>query len=83
MSVIQMTQRIKQIHPEYVIIYKVGAFCNTFGKDSYIISSIFNYELKSTKIKVIDFLLNLSFDKEMITSKKYLKLANKIDDKVC
>ena len=32
------------------------------------------------KIKVIDFLLNLSLDKEMITSKKYLKLANKIDD---
>lgn len=32
------------------------------------------------KIKVIDFLLNLSLDKEMISSKKYLKLANKIDD---
>ena len=32
------------------------------------------------KIKVIDFLLNLSLDKDMITSKKYLKLANKIDD---
>lgn len=32
------------------------------------------------KIKVIDFLLNLSHDKEMINSKKYLKLANKIDD---
>lgn len=49
MSVIQMAQRIKQIHPEYVVIYKIGAFCNTFGKDSYIISSNFNYELKSTK----------------------------------
>lgn len=32
------------------------------------------------KIKVIDFLLNLSLDKEMISAKKYLKLANKIDD---
>lgn len=32
------------------------------------------------KIKVIDFLLNLSLDKEMISTKKYLKLANKIDD---
>ena len=32
------------------------------------------------KIKVIDFLLNLSLDKEMIPSKKYIKLANKIDD---
>ncbi|MCI8273807.1 MAG: four helix bundle protein [Clostridia bacterium] len=32
------------------------------------------------KIKVIDFLLNLSFDKEMMSKKKYLKLANRIDD---
>lgn len=32
------------------------------------------------KIKVIDFLLNLSFDNNFITQKKYLKLANKIDD---
>ena len=32
------------------------------------------------KVKVIDFLLNLSFDREIITSKKYLKLANRIDD---
>ncbi len=33
-----------------------------------------------SKIKVIDFLLNLSLDKELINKKKYLKLANKIDD---
>ncbi len=32
------------------------------------------------KIKVIDFLLNLSSDKKLITIKKYYKLANKIDD---
>ena len=32
------------------------------------------------KIKVIDFLLNLSYDKKLITQKQYLKLANRIDD---
>ena len=32
------------------------------------------------KIKVIDFLLNLSYDKKLMSQKKYLKLANKIDD---
>ena len=32
------------------------------------------------KVKVIDFLLNLSYDREIINSKKYLKLANRIDD---
>lgn len=32
------------------------------------------------KIKVIDFLLNLSSDKKLITIKKYYKFANKVDD---
>ena len=32
------------------------------------------------KVKVIDFLLNLSYDKQLISQKKYLKLANRIDD---
>ena len=32
------------------------------------------------KIKVIDFLLNISYDKKLITSKKYLKLAEKLND---
>ena len=32
------------------------------------------------KIKIIDFLLNLSYDKGIITSKKYTKFGNKMDD---
>lgn len=32
------------------------------------------------KIKVIDFVLNLSYDKQIITNKKYLKLGLKMDD---
>ena len=32
------------------------------------------------KIKVIDFLVNLSYDKRLITEKKYCKLAQKLDD---
>ena len=46
-----------------------------------------NIELKKellnkclAKIKVIDFLLNLSYDKEIISEKKYYKFGNKIDD---
>lgn len=33
-----------------------------------------------SKIKIIDFLLNLSLDKELITQKKYYKLSARIDD---
>lgn len=32
------------------------------------------------KIKVIDFLLNMSYDKQIITEKKYYKFGNKMDD---
>ncbi len=36
--------------------------------------------LMISKIKIIDFLLNMSFDKQLITNKKYIKLGEKIDD---
>ena len=32
------------------------------------------------KVKVIDFLLNLSYDKQIINEKKYYKFGNKMDD---
>ena len=32
------------------------------------------------KVKVIDFLLNLCYDKQIINSKKYIKFGAKIDD---
>lgn len=37
-------------------------------------------EIAFAKIKVLDFLLNLSYDKTIISSKKYLKLGNKLND---
>lgn len=33
-----------------------------------------------SKIKVIDFLLNLSYDKKLITEKKYYKFGQRLDD---
>ncbi len=32
------------------------------------------------KVKIIDFLLNLSYDKQIINEKKYYKFGNKMDD---
>ena len=32
------------------------------------------------KVKIIDFLINLSYDKKLITNKKYLKIAARLDD---
>lgn len=33
-----------------------------------------------SKVKVIDFLLNLSYDKKIITEKKYCRFGNRLDD---
>ncbi|MEI3434980.1 MAG: four helix bundle protein [Clostridia bacterium] len=32
------------------------------------------------KIKVLDFLVNMTYDKKVITEKKYYKFGNKLDD---
>ena len=37
-------------------------------------------EVAFARVKLIDFLLNLSYDKEIISSKKYLKLGSKLND---
>ena len=37
---------IKQIHTEDIVLLKVGSFYHSYGKDAYIISYLFNYQLK-------------------------------------
>lgn len=48
MSVVNMAKDIKKVHPEDVVMYKVGNFVQSFGKDAYILSYIFDYKLRST-----------------------------------
>lgn len=46
MGMVEMAKKIKEIHPNEVILYKSGAFYKALGKDSYILSSIFGYQIK-------------------------------------
>ena len=48
MSVVNMAKDIKKVHPEDVVMYKVGNFVQSFGKDAYILSYVFDYKLRST-----------------------------------
>ena len=32
------------------------------------------------KVKIIDFLINLSYDRELLPQKRYIKLSEKLDD---
>ncbi len=46
MGIVAESKRIKEIHPDYLILYKSGSFYKAFGKDAYLISAIFNYNIK-------------------------------------
>lgn len=46
MSVENMVNTIKKIHPNYIAIIKIGVFYHVYGKDSYILSYLFGYKKK-------------------------------------
>lgn len=46
MSLINMVRNIKEIHPKTLLLFKVGAFCESYGKDSYVLSYLFGYQIK-------------------------------------
>lgn len=57
MSIINIVKNIKQVHPEHIILIKIGKFYYSYSKDAYIISYIFGYKLKNIEenIKVCAF----------------------------
>lgn len=44
-----MVKSIKDVHKEDVCMYKIGSFYNAYGKDAYILSYLFEYNIKSGK----------------------------------
>ena len=57
MSVINMAKNIKEVHPNALVCYKVGAFVNCYGKDAYIISYLFDYKIRM----VTDSMISIGF----------------------
>lgn len=47
MSVANMAKNIKEIHTDYVLCFKVGSFYYSYGKDAYIMSYLFGYQMKN------------------------------------
>lgn len=44
-----MVRTIKEIHPIDIVLIKIGSFYYTYGKDSYIISYLFSYQIKKVE----------------------------------
>lgn len=53
MGLTNMAKKIKEIHSNDVVIYKSGAFYKVFGKDAYILSSIFDYKINTVENNVV------------------------------
>ena len=41
-----MAEKYKRIHPTTIMMFKIGSFYHVYGKDSYIMSALFNYMIK-------------------------------------
>lgn len=46
MGVINIVEKIKKIHQKDIVLIEIGTFYYIYGKDSYIISYLFGYNLK-------------------------------------
>ena len=62
MSIINMVKNIKEIQSKTIVLLKVGAFCESYGKDSYILSYLLGYEIKEVK----DGIYKVGFSKKAI-----------------
>lgn len=45
MGMVEMAKRLKDVHPNFLILYKSGTFYKTFGKDAYILGAMFDYNI--------------------------------------
>lgn len=49
MSITTVIQAIKQVHTNDVVFVKIGKFYHVYGKDSYILSYLFEYKIKKVE----------------------------------
>lgn len=49
MGLIEEAKRIKEVHSNYLILYKSGAFYKAFGKDAYLLSMLLDYDIRIVK----------------------------------
>ena len=47
MNVDNIVSLVKKVHPESLIMIKIGKFYNAYGKDSVIMSNLFGYRIKN------------------------------------
>lgn len=49
MSVLTVIKEVKEIHPESVVLVKIGKFYNAYFRDAYVIAYMFGYKLRDVE----------------------------------
>lgn len=71
---LELKNRIRQNSYDLLeLVYEANVSSNIENKKRLLEKSI-------AKIKVVDFLVNICYDKQIINSKKYIKFGNSIED---
>ena len=71
---IEIKKRIKDISYDLLdLVYRANLLEEPKEKKNLLIKAI-------AKVKIIDFLINISYDRELQKQKRYIKLSEKLDD---
>lgn len=71
---LEIKRRIKDSSYELLeLVYQANMLEEVKDKKYLLVKAI-------AKVKMIDFLINLSYDRELLPQKKYIKLSEKLDD---
>lgn len=80
MEMVEMSKRLKDVHPNFLILYKSGTFYKTFGKDVYIIGAMFDYNVHIVNQNIPTCGFTMSAEKRVRTKLEENKINYKIVD---
>ena len=77
MGMVEMSKRLKDVHPSFLILYKSGTFYKTFGKDAYILGAMFDYNVHIVNQNIPTCGFPMSAEKRVEQNWKKIKLIIK------
>lgn len=80
MGMVEMSKRLKDVHPNFLILYKSGTFYKTFGKDVYIIGAMFDYNVHIVNQNIPTCGFTMSAEKRVRAKLEENKINYKIVD---
>lgn len=80
MGMVEMSKRLKDVHLNFLILYKSGTFYKTFGKDAYILGAMFDYNVHIVNQNIPTCGFPMSAEKRVRTKLEENKINYKIVD---